>query len=129
MHWTARWLGRPWVAGVHQCEDFVHQVLKAEFGLEVPRDLRGSAERGWDRQLREHRDRYWRRVDEHAAGDVVLMVDAGGRGRRFYHVGVWVDARPPAVLHCPRDGVSVCQPLLELPAQGLAVEGVYRWAG
>ena len=127
-HWTTNWLGRPWIAGTYQCEDFVAEVLREEFGLDVPKDLRGG-ERDWDRQLAAHAERRWRRADTPQDGDGVLMEFAGALARRFYHVGVYAAGRPPCVLHCPREGTSVLHPVTELAAHGLRLEGVYRWTG
>ena len=31
-HWAEAWLGRPWVAGEHDCADFVVAVLREQFG-------------------------------------------------------------------------------------------------
>ena len=129
MHWTRKWLGRPWIAGSYQCEDFVAEVLREEFGLDVPKGLRGADERGWDRQLARHAMRCWSPADAPVDGDAVLMVSTAAAGRRFYHAGVHVAGRPPAVLHCPRGGTSVCQPVTELAAHGLRLEGTYRWSG
>ena len=126
MHWTTKWLGRDWVKGVYQCEDFAAEVMRSEFGRNVPKDLRGG-EREWDRQISVHAMRYWRRIDTPRDGDGVLMLCSGARARRFYHLGVF--AGPASVLHCPRDGTSVCQPLHELAAHGLRLEGIYRWTG
>lgn len=129
MHWTAKWLGRPWVAGSYQCEDFVAEVLREEFGLDVPKGLRGAEERSWDRQLSEHAARCWALTVSPADGDGALMISTAAAGRRFYHVGVYVAARPALVLHCPRGGASVLQLVGELGAHALRLEGVYRWNG
>ena len=128
-HWTSRWLGRPWVRGVHQCEDFVADVLRGQFGLAVPRDLRSEDDRAWDLQLGRHRALHWRRVDHVVDGDAVLMSASGLGRRRFWHVGVYTAGPPKSVLHCPIDGESVCQPIHELEAHGLSLEGFYRWRG
>lgn len=128
MHWSGKWLGRPWVEGSYQCEDFVAEVLREEFGLDVPKSLRRD-ERSWDRQLSEHAARCWSPIRVPCDGDAALMISTAAAGRRFYHVGVCAGGRPLLVLHCPRGGASVLQLLGELAAHGLRLEGWYRWNG
>ena len=59
-HWAEAWLGRPWIAGEHDCADFVAEVLRVEFGraLDLPARAEsgsgaptGATVRGWDRQI------------------------------------------------------------------------------
>lgn len=128
MHWTGRWLGRPWVEGEHECTHFVCEVLREEFGRQVslpraPRSIRArdalvDSRRGLDAHPVEHP------VD----GDLVLMTAAVARRRRGYHLGVYAGAGEPHVLHCERDAGSMLHPIRELAALGLALEGYYRWA-
>lgn len=64
-----------------------------------------------------------------ATGDGVLWtVDAGTAGRG-YHIGtLFVQAGERWVLHTSEDlGQSVLQRLRDCPAQGLRLEGFYRW--
>ena len=65
------------------------------------------------------------RIEQPADGDVVLMRCRG----TLSHVGVYcrIDGAP-WILHAMRNaGAVVRHRLRDLPAQGLAVEGFYRW--
>ena len=149
-HWAEAWLGRPWIAGEHDCADFVAEVLRAEFGraldlpVHVAPEARGSAGareratsvRGWDRQIATLRDEYASRVVPEARGtlsapqdgDGVLMVARGARRLRRYHLGLWAGIGGIAhVLHCQEAAGSILHPIRDLGLRALELEGIYRW--
>ena len=86
-HWAEAYIGRPWVAGEHDCADFVVAVLREQFGLALAlpahdpddgaRD-RATSVRGWDRQIAALRADYAEPTDAPQDGDGVLMRARGG---------------------------------------------------
>ena len=150
-HWAEAYLGRRWIAGRHDCADFVVAVLREQFGREialpahvapeargstVAPEARGSAGareratsvRGWDRQIAALRAEYAVPTDAPQDGDGVLMVARGARRLRRYHLGLFVAVGGVAhVLHCQDGAGSILHPLRDLAPRALALEGVYRW--
>ena len=141
-HWAEAWLGRPWVAGEHDCADFVVAVLRGQFGREIALpahaapEARGSAGareratsvRGWDRQIATLKGDFALPTTAPQDGDGVLMYARGARRQRCYHIGLWADVDGvPYVLHCQEAAGSICHPLRDLRQRALELEGVYRW--
>ncbi len=144
-HWTEAWLGRPWVAGEHDCADFVVDVLREQFGLalDLPAHVEsgsgaptGATVRGWDRQIASLKSEFALRVAPEARGslaapqdgDGVLMVARGARRLRRYHLGIWTAVGGVAhVLHCQEAAGSILHPIRDLSLRALELEGVYRW--
>lgn len=122
VHWTEKYIGRPWVDGIHDCVDLVLQVQRLEFGRalqEPPRARETLAEslaavRSMTRPL----------VDAPPVdGDVVLM-----RAPKW-HLGVWcAPGGRPSVLHCARVTGTVLTPMDGLATAGMRLEGIYRCA-
>jgi cell wall-associated NlpC family hydrolase len=121
MHWSADYIGTPWVAGLSDCWSFARRVWRQEFGWQVPAwegdpaNLRaGMMALSGDRPG-------WVPVAEATEGDAVLM----GRSSRPCHVGVWIT---------PPDGAGVLHALEQVgvvytpPARlcGLRILGLYR---
>ena len=127
MHWTAKWLGRAWDDGRYDCADFVVEVERVEFARTLRFSVDGRSSRAWDRQLAAERAGHAVRTFSPVDGDGVLMCTAGARRHRGYHLGVYVVAPEPHVLHCPRGGSSIVHPVRELGLRGLELEGYYRW--
>ena len=140
-HWAEAWLGRPWIAGEHDCADFVADVLRGQFGIaldlpaHVAPEARGSAGaptgatvRGWDRQIASLRADYAVPTIAPQDGDGVLMVARGARRLRRYHLGLWAGIGGVAhVLHCQDGAGSILHPIRDLGLRALELEGVYRW--
>ena len=141
-HWAEAYLGRRWIAGRHDCADFVVAVLREQFGREialpahVAPEARGSigareratSVRGWDRQIAALRAEYAVPTDAPQDGDGVLMHARGARRLRRYHLGLFVAVGGVAhVLHCQDGAGSILHPLRDLAPRALALEGVYRW--
>ncbi len=135
-HWAEAWLGRPWVAGEHDCADFVVEVLREQFGRALDMPVHAQSVRGWDRQIAALREEYAVRVAPEARGtmgtprdgDGVLMHARGARRLRRYHLGLWADVGGAAhVLHCHAGAGSILHPIRDLNLRALALEGIYRW--
>ena len=136
-HWAEAWLGRPWIAGEHDCADFVADVLRGQFGrtLDLPVHAAsgsgaptGATVRGWDRQIASLRADYAVPTISPQDGDGVLMVAMGARRLRRYHLGLWAGIGGVAhVLHCQDGAGSILHPIRDLRLRALELEGIYRW--
>ena len=136
-HWAEAYIGRPWIAGEHDCADFVVAVLREQFGLALalpahePDDgARGRATsvRAWDRQIAALRADYAAPTDAPQDGDGVLMCARGARRLRRYHLGLWADVGGAGhVLHCQAGAGSILHPIRDLALRALDLEGIYRW--
>lgn len=126
-HWAQRYVGRPFVAGEHDCADLVVAVAREQFGREVRLPQHAHSLRGRDAQIALLKDTLGRPVDAPREGDVVLMRQAGRRRTLGHHLGVWCDPGEPSVLHC-LGGLGTClHPLYSLAKRQLEVTGIYRW--
>ncbi len=127
-HWAEAWLGRPWVAGEHDCADFVVEVLREQFGRALDMPVHAESVRGWDRQIAALREEYALPTITPQDGDGVLMHARGARRLRRYHLGLWADVGGVAhVLHCQDGAGSILHPIRDLGLRALALEGIYRW--
>ena len=127
-HWAEAWLGRPWVAGEHDCADFVVEVLREQFGRALDMPVHAESVRGWDRQIAALREEYALPTIAPQDGDGVLMHARGARRLRRYHLGLWADVGGVAhVLHCQDGAGSILHPIRDLQLRALDLEGIYRW--
>ncbi len=127
-HWAEAWLGRPWVAGEHDCADFVVEVLREQFGRALDMPVHAQSVRGWDRQIAALKSEYALPTIAPQEGDGVLMHARGARRLRRYHLGLWAEVGGVAhVLHCHAGAGSILHPIRDLGLRALALEGIYRW--
>ena len=129
-HWTAAYLGRPYVEGEHDCADFTLAVMRERFGSGVLLPPHAAGLRGRDRQLRRHVADLAVpvRPDDARDGDALLMRAAGRAHSLGHHIGVYVShPSGPHTLHCLAGAVSCLTPLRDLDRIGLVMEGIYRW--
>ena len=127
-HWAEAWLGRPWVAGEHDCADFVVEVLREQFGRALDMPVHAESVRGWDRQIAALREEYALPTIAPRDGDGVLMHARGARRLRRYHLGLWAEVGGVAhVLHCQDGAGSILHPIRDLGLRALELEGIYRW--
>ena len=127
-HWAEAYIGRPWVAGEHDCADFVVAVLREQFGRALDLPAHEESARAWDRQIASLRDEFAVPTVSPQDGDGVLMHARGARRLRRYHLGLWVDANGVAsVLHCQEAVGSILHPIRDLAQRALALEGIYKW--
>lgn len=120
MHWSEKYIGKPWIEGIHDCVNLVLQVQRLEFGralAEPPRARETLAA-----ALAAIRAVASPVVDEPPQdGDVVLM-----RAPKW-HLGVWCSPNGrPSVLHCARVAGTVLTPMDGLYTAGMRLEGIYR---
>lgn len=124
-HWSAVYVGLPYVRDVFDCAGLVERVLTEVFGrgVNLPKE-RAAQVVGLSTQIMRHQAEFARRVDAPVEGDGVLMV---GRGR-VNHIGVYCALEEAYVLHNMRNAGQVClHRVRDLPRYGLVVEGYYRW--
>ena len=127
-HWAEAYIGRPWVAGEHDCADFVVAVMREQFGRALDLPAHEESVRQWDRQIASLRDEFAVPTLSTQDGDGVLMHARGARRLRRYHLGLWVDANGVAsVLHCQEAAGSILHPIRDLAQRALALEGIYKW--
>lgn len=128
-HWSAAYIGRPWVAGEHDCWGFFRAVQGEVFGRPVPAvavdSLSSAACVRAIATLAEPRAG-WRPLAEGEAaeeGDAVLLA----RRDHPAHVGVWIEADGGGVLHCQKGvGVVFCARRL-LARAGWGRCELFRW--
>lgn len=126
--WWEKYLGRGFVPRRHECTHFVAQVMAEEFGLNLPHWSPPASHRACDAAAPELATRVLgAQTQRPVAGDCVLMTSAHGRRLQGYHVGVYVAAHVPCVLHCAPACGSVLTPMHQLSRVQLKLEGIYRW--
>ena len=121
MHWSERWLGKPYAVlgrgpDAFDCLGLFMAVQNAEFGLSLDYGLvpLGPAEE----DPRARHIGAWRKVGVARQGDAVLI-----RHGRGWHVGVALDNS--RMLHCT-EPASVIEPYRS-PKWGKRLEGVYTY--
>ena len=128
LHWSTRYLGRPFHPLTHDCADLVVDVLRTEFGRTLTLPGRAATVRGRDAQITDLAYRFGRPVAAPAEGDVALMRAAGRRYGVGHHVGVWCcpDGRSSFVLHCAARIGTCLHPVGALADRGYELQMVYR---
>jgi len=127
-HWTAGYIGLPYVPMAFDCAHLVERVQREVFGRDVrlpgarPGDNRSAQ---MQQMLQEHAPHLVDRIEAPEEGAAALMVGAG----RLNHVGVCTQlAGEWWVLHnFIRARQVVLHRLRELGRWGLVLEGVYQW--
>lgn len=126
-HWSAQYIGDPWLPGISDCWSFARRVWREQWGWDVPpwggdpSDLRHAVVA---LSAAPHHPG-WRPVDLAVEGDAVLM----GRGARPTHVGIWIT--PPegaGILHSVERAGVIFTPPSRLPVLSLRVLACYRRA-
>ena len=125
-HWSANYIGTPWVPGISDCWSFARRVWREQWGWQVspwdgdPSDLRHAVVA---LAAAEHHP-LWEAVEVPGEGDAVLM----GRAARPCHVGLWIAAPEGAgILHSVERAGVIFTPPGRLGAIGLKVLACYRW--
>lgn len=119
--WAQAYVGLPYILGVGECGHRAALVWRQEFGFEIDAPSALGDLRAAQKCIRaELAKPEWRRADQPAEGDAVIML----KGDLLCHVGVWVD--PGHVLHCTRAEGMVLTPREGLAAQGFRIFGFFR---
>jgi len=131
MHWAARYIGTPWVAGESDCWNLARRVWRERFGWDVPAVLADDEFDAGDPRAARRAFAVgpdgtgWAPVAgvcAPAEGDAVLMA----MGRHPCHVGVWLGLPEPHCLHAVEGAGTICTPMERLPGLGYRVVGIYR---
>ena len=123
-HWAARYIGRPWVAGVSDCWNFARRVWREVFDFDVPAVAVDAASPiDGRRAFRDGRRDGWHRVELPQEGDAILM----SKGARPCHVGIWVnpDGQAGALHSVERSGV-IWTPIARVADLGFQIMGYWR---
>lgn len=125
-HWCEKFVGMPYIEEEFDCAHFVEQVMREQFGreLDLPKE-HATDYRAQQRQIAGAKADYIEATDTPREGDCVLIISRG----RTEHIGVYCVINGLAyVLHNHRAAGRVClHRIINLPAQGMAVENYYRW--
>jgi cell wall-associated NlpC family hydrolase len=132
-HWANTYIGRPWVPGgrgpaAFDCWGLLVHVYREHYGLTVPpyvghhsEDIRENLRLF----LKEARSGRWRELDIREAkrdGDAVAL----SMGRRFHHVGVFLDLDGGLILHALQGKGVIAQTAAGLRTFGLNNLRFYR---
>lgn len=125
-HWSQRYVGRPYAAGVYDCAALVEAVQREEFNraLSLPAE-RPAGWRSLSALIELQKANFAAPTTSPVDGDGVLMV---GRGY-LNHLGVYcvIGGRPWVLHNMKRAGAVVLHRARELERYGLRIEGYYRW--
>ena len=130
-HWSAAYIGRPWVAGAHDCWAFFRAVQAEVFGRAIPAvDVDAASPAACVQAIATLAPPRagWRPLAEQEPaeeGDAVLLA----RRDRAAHVGVWIDADGGGVLHCQKGPGVVFTPRRGLARAGWGRLELFRWEG
>lgn len=128
MHWSARYVGRPYVPQSDDCAQLAADVQREIFGrdfalpAERPAGVREAA------KLIEQVERdHGVRIDAPTEGCIVLM--RRGKDARPWHVGVYfLQCGEGWVLHATQtSGQAIASRVRQLHMSGLQIEGYYEW--
>jgi cell wall-associated NlpC family hydrolase len=128
MHWSEKYIGKPYKLGDADCAVLVCEVHEKEFNGEVPEfvtALRQNTRLKRVEQLETLARSAVVPTDEPKDGDVVLMLCRG----RPSHVGVYCEVdNEPSVLHAMENAKMVVRHRIrDLHKFWLSVEGYYKW--
>ncbi|MFI0609806.1 MAG: NlpC/P60 family protein [Anaerolineae bacterium] len=131
LHWSAAYLGRPWVSGEHDCWGFFRAVQEERFGRAIPAvsvDAESAAACVEAIATLQAPRAGWRPLadgDAPEEGDAVLLA----RKAAAAHVGVWIAADGGGVLHCQRGAGVLFLPRRSLARAGWGRIELFRWVG
>lgn len=131
LHWSAAYLGRPWVSGEHDCWGFFRAVQRERFGRAIPAvavDAESAAACVEAIATLQAPRAGWRPLadgETPADGDAVLLA----RHQAPAHVGVWIEADGGGVLHCQRGAGVVFLARRALARAGWGRIECFRWVG
>jgi cell wall-associated NlpC family hydrolase len=139
--WVDGYLRTPYVLGGDgiegcDCWGLFRLIQSNQFGREIPAlpdidgfdisidpTLKGSLTNM--KVVGQERRTHWAEVLEPMEGDAVMM----SHSRYPSHVGVWVELRGGAVLHCTQGAGVTLQRPLDLAANYFSIKRYYRYVG
>jgi hypothetical protein len=124
------YVGRAYVPGVYDCAHLAVDVQREVFGrsVQLPGQHRlGRA--GQVAQIRACRDTLAQRIDAPEQGCAVLLTGTTDAGHPVWHIGtvVFFKGEPWALHNSAHQGSAWLVRLGGFAAQGLKIEGYYRW--
>jgi len=128
MHWSAKYIGRPYKLGEYDCASLTIDVIENEFHGDLPdfcKAYRENTRLRRAQQLEDLAKKATEKTENPKEGDVVLMLCRN----RPSHVGVFclVD-NEPSVLHAMENAKMVVRHRIrDLEKYWLSVEGYYKW--
>lgn len=119
-----RLIGTPWSPPTFTCWDFVVQVYREAFAIELPPLVMDATDPRSTVPVTaaEICSGRWRGVTQPSHGDVVAM----GRRGRPHHCGVWVDYAGGLVGHCDAPYGVTAAPLQRMQLNGWGSFRYYR---
>lgn len=125
-HWSDRYIGKPYIAGVADCASLAIEVVRDRQGRGIEVPVEHSAHYlGQSKQILRHKDDLADKIDAPEDGSPALFY---GRGR-LCHIGVmcWI-ANEWWVLHADQvSGFVIRQRLRDMTRVLYKLEGYYRW--
>lgn len=126
MHWSVRYLNRPYVAETGDCAAFAELVAREVLGITpaLP-ECHEEAPRAQAAQIARAKADFADRVEEPVEGHPVLLISRGD----LLHIGVMCQlAGEWWVLHADKSyGAVICQRLRAMTMIDYKLEGFYRW--
>ena len=128
MHWSDKYIGRPYSLGDADCAALAIDVIEQEFNGVLPsfcKTYRENTRLKRVEQLDHLAKQATDKTDFPEEGDVVVMLCRG----RPSHIGIYcVVDNEPSVLHAMENAKMVVRHRIrDLPKIFLAVEGYYKW--
>lgn len=124
-HWSAGYVGMPWLKDEFDCGTLVERVRREQFGHEIQlTPARRAGPFGRNAQIRQETDSRACQTLTPKDGDLVLLICKA----RAQHVGVYcvIDGQPWVLHNGQGTGVRL-MPLWSLEKWGYRVEGYYQW--
>ena len=127
MHWTKRYVGKPYIQGEYECPHLVQEALSREFGIEVELP-KVNWRRTKPETLAELCSPLAERTERPVKGCGVLMRVQGHWKSLGSHVGLYSPVSGQGwVLHTMRRTGAIFVPLSSIHLYALELVGFYRW--
>lgn len=134
-HWAQCYIGKPWVSGARgpeafDCWGLLRWIYSVHYGVELPLfpgvDATNPLAVGHAMSAELGRPcSPWERIERPIEGCGVAM----GAGKRFHHVGVWLEADGGLVLHAARKRNVTAQGLSSLRNSGISNIAYFKHHG
>jgi hypothetical protein len=126
MHWSDKYIGKPYIKGEYDCICLVSEVYLNEFGkqIDLPQE-KGINNIGYQKAILNNKERLAYKISKPEEGCIVLMIGKG----RLNHIGIYyLHENIDWVLHNSENvGHVVRTKFRLLSLVGYQVEGLYKW--